>query len=371
MSQLACLSFVVALLGALAAAQAETVQGYVVHALTQQRVGGIEVAFYIRQDNQVREILRKTTDSEGRFSFSGPFLTPDLTFVLAALYQGVPYFSSALQVGAQKQVILEVYEPSNRIDGLHIAAHHLFLSLAAERLEVVQLVHMDNPTERTYVGQGQDSERRVTEFWLPAGVFGLQSHSGLMHQAGETRFFDNQPLLPGRSQISFSFSLDATRLREGYVHRVVYPTARLEVFLEPASIQAEAPFVDLGVVDLHGHQYRRVQLNDLQPGREILISLPLSRPLGWMLKWVALAVAGIAGLGVMALGSRAPGLAGGSFDLERLRRERQRQLEELARLDDQWAGRPAEKGYLPERQQRLDQVLALTRLLEEERRGQA
>lgn len=371
MSQPARLSFLAVLLGAVAVAQAETVQGYVLHAVTQQRVGGVEVAFYIRQDNQVREVLRKATDAEGRFSFSGPFLAPGLSFALAALYQEVPYFSSTLQVGAQKQVILEVYEPTNRAEGLHIAAHHLFLSLAAERVEVVQLVHIDNPTERTYVGQGQGTERRVTEFWLPPGAFGLQSHSGLMHQADETRFFDNQPLLPGRSQISFSFGLDGTRLREGYVHRVVYPTGRLDVFLEPASIQISAPFVDLGVVDLHGRQYRRLQLNDLQSGREITIPLPLSRPLRWMLKWVALAAAGVAGLGALALGSRAPGLARGSFDPERLRQERQRQLEELARLDDQWAGRPAEKRYLSERQQRLDQVLALTRLLEEERRGQA
>ena len=49
----------------------------------------------------------------------------------------------------------------------------------------------------------------MAEFALPPELFNLQGHSGLMHQAEPGRFFDNQPLPPGQSQLSFSFELDA------------------------------------------------------------------------------------------------------------------------------------------------------------------
>ena len=110
-------------------AWSDQVNGYVLNPSSEERIGNVEIAFYVQQNEQVSEIMRKKTDSEGRFSFSGPFLTAGTPFALAALYKDVAYFSSMLEVGAQKQVILEVYDPTDQSDALRIVSHNLFINV--------------------------------------------------------------------------------------------------------------------------------------------------------------------------------------------------------------------------------------------------
>jgi len=85
---------------------AESIDGYVVNPATDERVKDVEVGFSIAgPDGTFAEMMRKSTDGEGRFSFSGPFLAKGLAYSLTAHYQDIPYTSSTLEVGAQRQVI--------------------------------------------------------------------------------------------------------------------------------------------------------------------------------------------------------------------------------------------------------------------------
>ena len=335
------------------------INGYVLNPFTQARIPGIPVAFYVRQDGQILEMLRKETDAEGRFSFAGPFLQSGIHFGLAAFYDGIPYFSSTLEAGAQQQVILEVYEKTDDPSGIRIGTHHLFFSVRENAIECIQLLQIHNALERTYSGSGDGQERRVTELVLPTGLFNLQSHSGLLHQAGEGRFFDNQPLPPGRSQRSFSFNLDARNFSSPYVHQVVYPTDRLEVFLDPPSTEIKPPFIDLGIVEQHGRQYRKVAMENLPPSQQVAIPLPLNPSLRWSLKWAALVGAFVAGSVALALSRQHLGT-----DHDRALERRQHLLEELARLDDSFASRPEDPHYVDQRAHLMREAVALTQALE-------
>ncbi|MYF93513.1 MAG: hypothetical protein F4049_10305 [Gemmatimonadetes bacterium] len=335
------------------------INGYVLNPFTQARIPGIPVAFYVRQDGEILEMLRKETDAEGRFSFAGPFLQSGLSFGLAAFYDDIPYFSSTLEAGAQQQVILEVYEKTDDPSGIRIGTHHLFFALRENAIECIQLLQIHNTRERTYAGRGDGRERQVTELVLPMGIFNLQSHSGLLHQAGEGRFFDNQPLPPGRSQRSLSFNLDARNFASPYVHQVIYPTDRLEVFLDPPSTEIKPPFIDLGIVEQHGRQYRKVTMENLQPSQQVAIPLPFAPSLRWSLKWVALAGAFLAGGVALALSRQHP-----STDRAHALKQRQHLIEELARLDDSFADRPEDPHYMDQRALLMREAVALAQALD-------
>ena len=335
------------------------INGYVLNPFTQARIPGIPVAFYVRQDGQILEMLRKETDAEGRFSFAGPFLQSGLHFGLAAFYDGIPYFSSTLEAGAQQQIILEVYEKTDDPSGIRIGTHHLFFSVRENAIECIQLLQIHNTLERTYSGSGDGRERRVTELVLPSGLFNLQGHSGLLHQAGEGRFFDNQPLPPGRSQRSFSFNLDARKFASPYVHQAVYPTDRLEVFLDPPSMEIKPPFIDLGIIEQHGRQYQKIVLENLQPSQRVEIPLSLAPSLRWSLKWAALAGAFFAGGLALALSRPHP-----STDRARALERRQHLIGELARLDDSFADRPEDPHYMDQRAHLMREAVALTQALD-------
>jgi hypothetical protein len=342
---------------------ADTVRGYVLHPDTGEQVAGVEVAFYLQQEGQVDELLRKTTDGQGRFEFSGPFLQDGLSFALAAFYEGVPHFTSTLEVGTQQEVIVEVYDPTDDDRQLRIPTHSLFLNLTGDNLDVAHLVQVENPEDKTYIGSGEEGLRQVTRFILPSGVAGLQSHSGRLIQAGGTLFHDTQPLLPGTTQITFTFSLDAQQLDRGYVHQAGYPTERLDIFLQPSDFQPGAPLRDLGVVDLHGSQYRRLQLNGLDRDQRITIPLPLVRSLRWVLKWAALGAIFLAALTVWGLRRRKSAVSTAIPDSRNAGQRREELLEQIARLDDAHAGREDDPEYRTERARLVEQALTAFRTL--------
>lgn len=365
-------SLAAALIGLLLASpalRAEAVRGYVLQPTTGEQVADVEVAFYVRQEGRLGEILRKTTDAQGRFAFSGPFVEGGLEFVLAAFYRGVPHFTIPLEVGAQQEVIVEVYEPTRDGSDLRIASHNLFLALGGGELDVAHLVQIDNAGERTYVGRGGEGQRRVAEFALPANLFGLQSHAGNIVPAGDDLYFDTQPLPPGSTQITFTFSLDAQQLDQGYVHQVGYPTERLEIFLQPSTFQPGAPFADLGTVDLHGNQYRRLQLTGLEPGANVLVPLPLNRSQRWLLKWAALGVAGLGGILALILAGRTASAKAAPKalpDIRNLRQYADQLVDRLARLDDAHTECRDDPQYRAERDRLMEQARAVFHLLEEQ-----
>ena len=341
---------------------ADPVRGYVINGIDGSAVRGAEVAFLANLDGQLSEISRQSTDAEGRFTFSGSFLSPNLSFVLVAFYQGVPHPSSELQVGAQREVVLEVYEPTTSDSEIRIAAHHLFVVVGESTVEVAHFAQIDNQGEKTYVGRGEGTARQVLEFALPPGGFNL---SGNLNQVSATRFFDNRPLPPGISQVTFTLALDLHQLEEGYRHQVLYPTDRLEVFMKPSSIPVGAPFEDLGVEDIHGDQYRRLQLVGLHPGQSVLIPLPLSAPRRWMLKWAALGAVALLAILSLVFHRLRSGLAS-RLNPRSLRQQRQQLLQQLAQLDEAHAGRPDDPRYQAERARLRDRALAVYLLLEEQ-----
>ncbi len=348
---------------------ADTVQGYVLNPATGARVGNASVAFMLSQGGQLSEVLRKTTDDEGRFSFSGPFITGDLSFVLVAYYQDLPFPSAELKVGIQKEVILEVYDAKGSRDQVFIAAHQLFLMLGERGMEVTQAAQMENRGDQAYAGQGQGQERRVTEFSLPAGAFNLQSFSGNLTQVGDTQAFDTQPLPPGNTQIAFSFEVDPSQLDGEYLHQVHYATAALEVFVYPASLRPEPPFADLGELTLQGKSYRRMRVENLTPGQELHIPVPTPRALGWVLKWVALGLASIAVIaaGIVAVRPSARAEAPISpavYAPEVLEERRRTLLQQLARLDDTYQDRNTDRHYRTQRAPLFAQALALYHFLD-------
>ena len=339
------------------------INGYVLNPSSEERISNVEIAFYVQQNEQVSEIMRKKTDDEGRFSFSGPFLTVGTPFALAAFYKKVTYFSSTLDVGAQKQIILEVYDPTDQPDALRIVSHNLFLNVKQNQIEVMHLAQFHNEEERAYVGTGQGSERQVGQFNLPLGALDVQGHSGRMIQVDGTTFFDNQPLLPGHSQLSFSFVLDPTQLTDGYWHESAYPTEQINLFVQPSTMQIDGgDWTDEGVVDLHGQQYRRLNTKDVRAGQRLLIPLPVSPPMRWVLKWAALGGGALAGAFVFVMRKGRPKQTANHE--ENLVPLRQQTLAEIAQLDAEYAERKDDATYCKARRQLLDQAVDLTRRLE-------
>ncbi|MEE3235254.1 MAG: hypothetical protein VX294_13890 [Candidatus Latescibacterota bacterium] len=346
-------------------AEAALVRGYVLK--DSKRIAGVEVAFYMNQGEQATELARKASDENGRFLFAGPFIQPGMPFALAAFYKGVPYHSSTLQVAAQKEIIIEVFDTTSVGKKLHIDTHHLFVTLSKAQINVVHLVQMSNEKNQTFVGNMANGVRHVSKFLLDESLFDLQNYSGHFHQTNETTFFDSQPLPPGETQLSFSFNLDPSKLSGGYKHDVVYPTNRLEAFIQPTSIEISNGWEDLGVVDLHGTTYRRVLKRNLTSGESTFIKLPLPLAIRNLFKWVALTTCFV--FSFFALWWKYPNrlhqssYSSGSKS-KTLADRRSELLLKIAQLDKKWAHEKDNPNYLEQRKKIILDAVKITKLLE-------
>ncbi len=345
-----------------ATARADTVRGYVLNPITETPAGSTEVAFVVSQNGQTSEFLRKVSDINGHFEFSGPFIAPGLNFGLIAFYQGIPHPTSTLEVGEQKEIILEVYEATDSDQEIRILTHNIFLNKKAALLEVAQFLEIENRGERTYVGQVQGRDRQVTELALPLGAVNL---SASLSKVGTTRFFDGRPLLPGISQIAFTFQLDLQQLDQGYIHQVLYPTDMINIFLSPKGLRVGAPFQDLGEITLHDIQYRHLKIHDLLPDQDILLPLPLPTSLRWSLKWASLGASALVGVIALLL-SRIPtttAMTAETLDHAALKNRRLVLIKQLAKLDDAGGGSDLVR-HQAQRDQLIDQAVAVYALLE-------
>ncbi len=346
-------------MAALSVARAERVSGYVIDGNTGTRVPGVEVAFLVTHDEQTTEILRKPSDGDGRFSFSGPFITAGLEFALLAIYGGTSYPTSKLVAGNQKEIILEVFDSTDQPTDIRIANYHLFLHLKESNLEVANLVEMENRGDKTFSGTGAGVDRRVTEFELPAGVLNL---AGNLRQIGSRLFVDTQPLPPGRTQLSFTYLLNTQDLGAGFPFASRYETEALSLYLQPSSLSVGEPFQDLGEVDFHDTRYRRLHLHGVQPGQSVLIPLPLSKPLRWLIKWATLGVA-VVGAALVAILARSPSWSAEAEPVA-LAARLEVLLDQLARLDDANTSAPDDPKYRQERAVRMGEAVDLRRRLD-------
>lgn len=361
---------------------AESIDGYVVNPVSDQRLAGIEVGFSISgPDGSFSEMIRKSTDADGRFSFSGPFLTDGMAYSLTAYYGDIPYASSMLLVGGQRQVILEVFDPTTDPGAVTVSSHHLFLTVGNELLDVAELMQLYNAGDSTFVGVHEAETKLVTELSLPEGVFNFRSAGQRPDETGafvhdHDSFFHTDPLVPGHSQITFTFQVDLAEFTGTYRHVAPYHTERLDIYLQPASIELGEPFHDLGTVILHDQSYRRYHVNDLALGKDLAIALPMSRPIRWTLKWVALGLTCFVSLAGLGLSSHRASsttantaatsgiLAAGagvdaSVDIGELERLRNELLKGLASTDKQ--AQPAEYGQLMDRTVALYRLMAIKR----------
>jgi hypothetical protein len=350
-------------------AAAGTVQGYVTEGSDGPHLAGVPLVLMVSDTQGTeREIARTQSDAQGRFGFADPALPPGLAFSLVALYDGASHISSPLRVGAQDEVIVEVYPPTTDASAISVATHSLFLQAQDGGVDVAQVLQIDNRGTRTYIGASRDKPRRVTPVWLPAGAYAVASHSGVLEAGAGDTLYDGQALPPGLTPIAFTFRVGAHDLAGRYEHRVLVPTDRFEVFVNPSSAQLGPAFEDLGTVDLDGTEYRRGRRVDLRTGEKVVVRLPAARDLGAVVRWIALAAALAAAGAVLWASARtrrrqlAPTVSTPP-QVQALVRDRSQLICRLADLDAATEGQESDDDRRRERQRLLDQAVAVTQQL--------
>ncbi|NMB87952.1 MAG: c-type cytochrome [Chloroflexi bacterium] len=193
-----------------------TVTGQVVNGSGGQVPAGLEVTLQGFDGMQASLEESSQIDAGGFYHFEGIQWVADRVLFVTAQYQGITFNSdflhaSDLTPGSAVQLPLMIYETSTDAGQVTADRMHVFFEfLPPDKVQVVELFILTNPTDRVIVPAGEGQP--VIRFKLPAGAANLQFEEGSLGGRfvqtadgfGDTLSIPPQP---AQQQILFAFEL--------------------------------------------------------------------------------------------------------------------------------------------------------------------
>jgi hypothetical protein len=349
---------------------------------------GQSVVLHVVSDGDRVERRQTLTDAEGRYRFEGLETAPGLRYLPLVEYQGVPYFPRPLTLAEQPRQTADitVYEATTSDQWVaYERANLLVQNVGPNRLDVMEMGAIANVGDRTYVGPEAPpgSPRQTLRFALPPGASDLALQDGFGSgdiMALGDGFVLASPIMPGRHELAFSYSLPFSSDQLQLGKRMEYPTLAFNFYLPDVGIRVNSPQLEpRGQADLGGQKYLVYGAQNLPRGTAVslqLSGLPSSSDaFAPRLTWPMLLGGCLTLLGGLTLAYRrrvATRLSGsassaqGGVPLQTRRgsqdavydADRMRLLLSLALLDERY-----ERGELPEEQYRREREQSKRRLL--------
>lgn len=364
-----------------------TIEGRVMNGTDESILyAGQEVLLMVFSKGVRAQQRKATTDGKGNFKFTGLPLDPKLLYIITANHNNVLYVSERIKLVDSRTVnyILTVYETTDSDEDIAIESHHLVVDLEPEGYRIIEMVTLNNSGNRTVVGSERGGEQGVFPlfFPLPRGYGDLQITEMIPSQFVHERpdgFYVQKHLLPGQSQMNFTYQLPALPLPLKWNKKVKYPTKNLSVFYGGFNADVSSnKLTKMGVMKFGDRDYQFLKGEKLTSNSSFSIFLRSS--IGGT-AWVAqnqalLAVIFIAGLCavlgtfIVLKGMRQKPVEVGAVTADDITEQRNELIESIASLDERFeAGDISRKAYERERSEKKIQLLEIVRLMENKAGG--
>ncbi|PON19195.1 hypothetical protein C2W62_03995 [Candidatus Entotheonella serta] len=217
------------------------------------------------------------TDAEGGFVFEALETRDELTYFVGIRYEGKLFRSESLQlsenetkanvmvqVGAAGTDALSSDAPPTRV---HIPHHIMAVVLREGRLDVREIVNIQNPGSTPY--RGEEQRNYVLHLPLPEGYDNLRDVQGVASEhIRSDRFglYVTQPLAPGTHRLVYTYALPMTRRVLTLLLRPGLPTGMTDVFIDAQRLVATSNFQFLGEVPIQSHTFLHFRNTTPEPG---------------------------------------------------------------------------------------------------------
>ena len=242
-------------------------------------------------------------------------------------YKDVEYTATGVMMegaNAEQQLQLAVYETTEEAPAWNVQMQHVMLEPTVEGVRVSDMLSIENPTDRTWVGKvanpaDKAAKRRTLAFALPQGAKDVQFGGGL-HDCCTTvqdgKVFDSMALIPGVSQYRISYTLPVSAGKAEFAFATPAPVKHLMVFVpDDGSTLAAQGLGEPSVSNMGGGATRFYRATNLAAGAAVKLSLsnitarPAQTPAGTPLTTrgagsaqMAKIVAGVGGLAIFVVG---------------------------------------------------------------------
>jgi hypothetical protein len=198
--------------------QDRVVQGKVVNkTLEDKNEAGLDVVLNLYDGKKSTEIKRTVTGPDGSYTFKGQDMNQKGVYYSLVKYKGVDYTSIPHRFKEDEfaPVVLDlnVFEPTEKDDDISVKMHHVLIDKDGDLLGVKELLEVENRGNKVYVGwrEAEPGKKETMRISLPEGasdVKFLQSTTGWRVVQVKDGFLYTLPIMPGVSQLQFSYTID-------------------------------------------------------------------------------------------------------------------------------------------------------------------
>lgn len=343
---------------------------------------GVGVTLHIVRNDDRIERLQTTTDASGYYRFEGLETSASVKYLPVVAYEQASYFPRVLVLSEQPNQVADitVYEATESDEWIAFERTNLLIqNVTPERIDVMEMGALANIGDRTYVGAATSpgEPRPTLRFPLPPGATNLVPQAGLAPNdvtPTPDGFTISSPVVPGRHQLAFSYSIPAQGGMLVLTKQLAYPALGFSLYVPQIGLRVSSPQLQpQGEAQLGGQTYTVYSAQSLPRGAVLQIQLdglPTAGADIHRLTWPLLVGgAALLGLGLVvarrrrvqqrsvpAVAAVAPGAADAPYS------ERVELLLALARLDERYErGELSATEYEAERAAWKQRLVALER----------
>lgn len=205
-----------------------TISGVVRNGSEQGRpLAGAEVVLRAGRGGELQPIATATSDSAGKFAFTGLATDGQTIFLPGANHHGVHFPGSRVRLGRGQtaaEVQLVAYDSIESPSPLVARRHEFSIRVETGYLEVAESLLIENPSLRTYVGESPDDRPAVTlRLHLPEGfetVTFEKEFYGRSFMPHTGRLITDLPWPPGTRELKYAYRLPIEK-RSGMFRRAL------------------------------------------------------------------------------------------------------------------------------------------------------
>jgi hypothetical protein len=207
-----------------------------------ESVAGLEVTLYEMVGGSPVLLSSTTSDGDGWFRFEGLATHPDLSYRFQLEYEGIVYgaVSAFPADNTLLRVAATVYETTGDDSNVVVDRQHVIVDFGTGAALFQELYILNNTGDKIYVGE----EGATLRFSLPDGATSLgfsdaETEAHMVETDGGLAFV--RPVMPGQSQVMYSYDLpyDGTALTVSRI--VVYPTRSLDLLVANSGVRVDSP----------------------------------------------------------------------------------------------------------------------------------
>ena len=259
-----------------------TITGQVVNGTSGEVApSSLEVNLHIISDSGEADVATTATDNDGNFQFQDVEMDDGSAYAVTTRYKDVLYSSRMDPSTLAVPVELTVYESTDSLGDLNIAADVLLIGGAEDKksLSAVEVVSLVNVGDRTFMPDlSQPGNMNFLRFSVPQGTTGLDVGSDL--PGGRIIFVGpgfalTAPVTPGPHQVSYSYQIPYNGQKLEFTRSFPMGAEIFRLLMEETlgNINASGPLAPQVPVDVGGESYSIWEASQLSPGERLLIEI--------------------------------------------------------------------------------------------------